>query len=84
MKTILIILLALVILVLLIWRQARTKIIRKQDKDILRLNLTLQDSNDLVTELIQKYGLKEKAKLSFKQKLDEVYRKQNLDKLNSN
>ncbi|KKK47334.1 hypothetical protein LCGC14_3156240, partial [marine sediment metagenome] len=35
-------------------------------------------------ELIQKYGLKEKAKLSFKQKLDEVYRKQNLDKLNSN
>ena len=70
----------LLIALLLIWRHERTKIIRRQDQDALKQNLTIQEKDKFIEELISKYGLEPKAKQKFKQQIEEALRKQRLDK----
>ncbi len=53
--------------------------IRKQDKDILRLNLHIQDQNKLLEQII-KTNAPKGTKHSFKQKLEELYKEQRLNK----
>ena len=54
--------------------------IRKQDRDILNLNLRIQEKDQEITELIQRYGLTLKAKQTFKQKLDKAFKDQRNEK----
>jgi len=49
--------------------------IMRQDQEILKLNLQIQDNNKQIVELIQKYGLKETDKMKFTQKLNEAFTK---------
>ena len=56
MKTILIVFLSLLALWLFFRFFFRIKLIKKQDQEILKLNLRIQEKDDFIVELIRKYG----------------------------
>jgi len=53
--------------------------IMKQDQEILSLNLQTQEKNNLIVELVKKYGLKEDDKMKFTQKLNQAFTKKRKD-----